>query len=71
MVAELTGSFYGKAAHAGDLYTIAHDTNAEEIGGGGPAAGVMFDSEGIAVVLETGNLLIADDFSGRVRSVSR
>ena len=71
MVAERTGSFYGKAAHAGDVYTVANDTNAEGIGDGGPAVSARFDSEDIAVVPQTGSLLIADDFSGRVRSVSR
>jgi hypothetical protein len=71
MVAEQTGGFYGKAAHAGDVYTVALFRYAEQIGDGGPAVGAMFNSNGIAVVPQTGNLLIADDFSGRVRSVSR
>jgi hypothetical protein len=70
MVAERTGGFYGKAAHAGDVYTVAQDTNAEGIGDGGPAVCAEFNSDDIAVVPQTGSLLIADDFSGRLRSVS-
>jgi len=31
----------------------------------------MFNSTGIAVAPQTGNLLIADSLTGRVRSVSR
>ncbi len=71
MVAERTGSFYGKAAHAGDVYTVALLRYAEQIGDGGPAVGAMFNSDGIAVAAQTGNLLIADSLTGRVRSVSR
>jgi hypothetical protein len=71
MVAERTGSFYGQAAHAGDLYTVALSKYRDITGDGGPAVCVMFDSEGIAVSPQTGSLLIADDLAGRVRSVSR
>ena len=71
MVAERTGSFYGKAAHAGDVYTVALSRSAEQLGDGGPAVGAMFNATGIAVAPQTGNLLIADSLTGRVRSVSR
>jgi hypothetical protein len=71
MVAERTGSFYGQAAHAGDLYTVALSKYRDITGDDGPAVCVMFDSEGIAVSPQTGSLLIADDLTGRVRSVSR
>jgi hypothetical protein len=71
MVAERTGSFYGKAAHAGHVYTVALSRHAEQIGDGGPAVGAMFNATGIAIVPQTGNLLIADSLTGRVRSVSR
>ena len=70
MVAEQAGSFYGKSAHAGEVYTVARFRYAERIDGG-PAVGAMFNSNGIAVMPQTGNLLIADDFTDRVRSVSR
>jgi hypothetical protein len=33
--------------------------------------GAMFNATGIAVAPQTGNLLIADTFTDRVRSVSR
>ena len=71
MVAERTGSFYGKAAHAGDVYTVALSRYAERLDDGGPAVGAMFNATGIAVAPQTGNLLIADDLTGRVRLVSR
>lgn len=71
MVAERTGSFYGKAAHAGDVYTVALSSHAGLLGDGGPAVGAMFDATGIAVAPQSGSLLIADSLTGRVRSVSR
>ena len=69
MVAERTGSFYGKAAHAGDVYTVALSRYGGRLGDGGPAVGAMFSATAIAVVPQTGNLLISD--ARRVRSVSR
>lgn len=72
MVAERTGSCYGKAAHAGDVYTIARGNSDKGLlGDGHPAVGATFDSAGLAVVPRTGNLLIADELTNRVRSVSR
>jgi hypothetical protein len=71
MVAERTGSFYGKAAHAGDVYTVALSRDAGLLGDGGPAVGAMFNATGIAVAPQAGNLLIADSLTGRVRSVSQ
>jgi hypothetical protein len=43
MVAERTGTFYGKAAHAGDVYMVALSRYAERLGDGGPAVGAMFN----------------------------
>jgi hypothetical protein len=72
MVAERTGSFYGKAAHAGDVYTVALSKGiADRLGDSGPSVGAMFNATGIAVAPQTGNLLIVDTFTDRVRSVSR
>lgn len=70
LVAERAGSFYGKAAHAGDVYTVASGT-AGLLGDGGPAANAAFEALGLAVQPGTGNLLIADGLTNRVRSVSR
>jgi len=44
-------------------YTVARFRDAERIADGGPAVGGMFNSDGLAVVPQTGNLLIADDFT--------
>lgn len=72
MVAEQTGRFYAKAAHAGDVYTVALSKGiADRLGDSGPSVGAMFNATGIAVAPQTGNLLIADTFTDRVRSVSR
>jgi hypothetical protein len=69
LLAERTASFFGKAAHAGDVYTVALSRDTGLLGDGGSAVGAMFIAAGIAIVPQTGNLLIAD--IGRVRSVSR
>jgi secreted PhoX family phosphatase len=70
VVAASTGSFYGQAMTAGDIYTIAGTGARGFSGEGGPATsakiyapdGVMFDS--------AGNLLIADSGNHRVRVVA-
>ena len=68
VVAGSTGTFYGQAMTAGDIYTVA--------GGGGdvrdngiPAGDASLDAEGIAVD-GAGNLLVADTDNGRVRAVA-
>lgn len=72
VVAARIGTFYGQKMTAGDIYTVARGDNDEGLlGDGGPATGAMFDSAGLAVVPRTGNLLIADELTDRVRSVSR
>lgn len=71
MVAERAGSYYGKAMHAGDVYRVARSSDSGLLGDGGPAVDATFDVAGLAVAPQTGNLLIADDFTDRVRSVSR
>ncbi len=66
VVAARTGTFYGQAMTAGDIYTVAggHDGFG---GDGGPALGAAFDNAGGVAVDGAGNLLIADSFNDRVR----
>jgi hypothetical protein len=73
MVDERAGtySYYGKTMHAGDVYTVAHSVGGAVFLDGIPATRALFSASGIAVQPGTGNLLIADSMSGRVRSVSR
>jgi hypothetical protein len=70
VVAVKSGSFYGKAMTAGDIYTIAGIGKRGTTGDGGPAsraevgepAGITFDAQG--------NLLIATRNGGRIRVVA-
>jgi hypothetical protein len=71
LVAERTGSFYGRAAQAGDVYTVARSAYLSTTGDGGPAVSAMFNSDDIAVSPQTGSLLIADSLTARVRSIAR
>jgi hypothetical protein len=70
IVAEKTGSYYGKRVTAGDVYTVAGTGGTAPIGDGGPATRAAFDSSGVAIGY-AGNLLIADSLCYRIRSVNR
>jgi hypothetical protein len=70
MVAEKTGTYYGKTVHAGDVYTVGGSDQAPNIGDGGPASNAAFNVRAIAVG-PGGLLLIADSLFLRIRSVSR
>ena len=70
-VAERAGSYYGKVMHAGDVYTVAQSVAGFGFLDNCPATKALFSAAGIAVQPGTGNLLIADSGSFRVRSVSR
>jgi hypothetical protein len=71
MVAERAGSYYGTVMHAGDVYTVAKSVGGFEFLDNCPVTRALFSAAGIAVQPGTGNLLIADSGSFRVRSVSR
>jgi hypothetical protein len=71
MVAERAGSYYGKVMRAGEVYTIAKSVAGLEFLDNCPATRALFSASGIAVQPGTGNLLIADNGTFRVRSVSR
>jgi hypothetical protein len=70
VVAAATGSFYGRAMTAGDIYTVAGDGTDAFSGDGGPATSAeLSEPEGV-VVDGAGNLLIAATGNSRVREVA-
>jgi NHL repeat-containing protein len=67
VAAASTGSFYGQAMTAGDIYTVAGDGTQGLSGDGGPATSAeLLDPQGVAVD-SAGNLVIADARNNRVR----
>jgi hypothetical protein len=80
MVAERTGSFYGQAMTAGDIYPVAGDSKASGSDGcldgfgfsgdGGPATGARLAFPAAVAVDGAGNLLFADTGNQRVRQVA-
>jgi sugar lactone lactonase YvrE len=70
VVAAATGTFYGQAMTAGDIYTVAGDGTLGFAGDGGPAASAeLSNPEGVAVDA-AGNLVIADSGNQRLRVVA-
>jgi hypothetical protein len=70
VVAESTGTFYGVAMTAGDIYTVAGDGTVGASGDGGPAVSAGLDAPSGVAVDGSGNLVIADPGSIRVRVVA-
>jgi hypothetical protein len=70
VVAAETGTFYGRAMTAGDIYTVAGDGTQGFSGDGGPATSASLNSPPGAAVDHAGNLLIADNENQRVRVVA-
>jgi trimeric autotransporter adhesin len=70
VVAATTGTFYGQAMTAGDIYTVAGDGTAGFSGNGGPATSAEFSGPKGLAVNAAGNLLIADTGNDRVREVA-
>ena len=71
VVAEKTGTFYGKAMTAGNIYTIAGKRSKGYNGDNRPAAKArLTDPNGVAVNA-AGNLLIADTRNQRIRMITR
>ena len=69
VAAAVTGTFYGLAMTAGDIYTVAGGGTGG-LGDGGPAtSAALTDPQGVAVDT-AGNLFIADDYANRVRMVA-
>jgi hypothetical protein len=70
LVAAGTGSVYGQAVKAGDIYTVAGNGTIGFSGDGGPATKAeLGDAQGAAVDA-AGNLVIADSGNNRVRVVA-
>ena len=70
VVAAATGTFYGQAMTAGDIYTVAGDGTAGFSGDGGPATGAELSTPDGVATDAAGNLLIADSGNSRVRVVA-
>ncbi|MBV9660150.1 MAG: hypothetical protein JO337_03230, partial [Acidimicrobiales bacterium] len=61
VLAESTGSYYGMAMTAGDVYTIAGDPNRySSFGDGGPATAAGLDEPGTVALDQSGNLYEAE-----------
>jgi trimeric autotransporter adhesin len=70
VVAARTGSYYGQAMTAGDIYTIAGDGSYGFSGDGGPATSAAMRQPSDAVVDSAGNVLIADTYNFRIRVIA-
>jgi len=71
VVAVRTGTSYGQAMTAGDIYTVAGTGPGGGYGGdGGPATAAQLNFPNGIAVDATGNLVIADEFNNRVRVVA-
>jgi len=69
VVADSTGTFYGKPMTAGDIYTVAGNGAAGFSGDGGAATrAILWNPEGVTVA-PAGGLLIADTLNSRIRAV--
>lgn len=70
VVAAATGTFYGQAMTAGDIYTIAGTGTFSFSGDGGPATAAAL-SEAVGVALDgAGNVVIADTYNHRIRVIA-
>jgi trimeric autotransporter adhesin len=70
VVAEKTGTFYGKAMTAGHIYAVAGDSQFGYSGDGGPATAAALNAPFDVAVDGPGNLVIADTFNSRIRVVA-
>jgi trimeric autotransporter adhesin len=70
VVAASTGTFYGQAMTAGDIYTIAGTGTCDYSGDGGPAIAAELCGPSSIATDSAGNLVIADSANSRVRVVA-
>jgi NHL repeat len=70
VVATATGTFYGQAMIAGDIYTVAGNGEGEFSGDRGPATEAGMNRPKAVTVDGAGNLLIAGTYDHRVRVVA-
>jgi len=69
VIAATSGTFYGQAMTAGDIYTVAGGGTGG-VGDGGPARSAKLDSPHGVAVDAAGNLVIADTNNDRIRVVA-
>ncbi len=69
-VAARTGTFYGQAMTAGDIYTVAGNGKVGNDGDGLPATHARLDHPHDVAVDSAGNLLIDDYLNARIRLVA-
>jgi hypothetical protein len=69
-VANSTGTFYGLAMTAGDIYTVAGDGTGGYSGDGGAATSAELSRPAAVTLDSAGNLVIADTDNNRVRVVA-
>ena len=70
MIAATSGTFYGVAMTAGDIYTVAGTGTGGDSGDGGPGAQAEVYVPGGVALDRAGNLLIADSGNWQVRVVA-
>jgi hypothetical protein len=70
VVAARSGTFYGQAMTAGDIYTVAGDGTAAFAGDGGPATAAELYFPNAITVDGAGNLVLADFYNNRIRVVA-
>jgi secreted PhoX family phosphatase len=70
VVAARTGTFYGQAMTAGDIYTVAGTGDQGFSGDGGPATAAELDNPDGVAVDHAGNLVIGDTYNNRIRVVA-
>lgn len=71
VVAGTTGTFYGQAMTAGDIYTVAGDGSTGYAGDGVPGPDAALYGPRQVAVNGAGDLLIADIQDYRIREISR
>ena len=71
VVAASTGTFYGKAMTAGDIYTIGGCGNGCQLGDGGPALAAMLIAPDAITVDGAGNVIVAEHGVGRISTHRR
>ena len=70
LVAATSGTYYGEAVTGGDIATVAGSGVAGFLGDSGQATSARLNSPQATGVDGSGNLLIVDTGSGRVREVN-
>ncbi|MGH3156732.1 MAG: hypothetical protein ACRDNF_09190 [Streptosporangiaceae bacterium] len=70
VIAERTGTYYGQAMTAGNIYTVAGTGHAGYTGDGGPATSAELDTPDGVAVDASGNLVIADALNNVIRVVA-